>query len=248
MNLATSWEAGAAGGKMLAVAMNPQGYAGSYAAPDLDAGFAVRQGLLMHIAGGVVFGTAFGVLLLLAARLFTRGTIGWIATHASGTWSIGNNGMYLLIGSLYPFDDALVMTQEGVPRSILFVAGLALVLTFLALFTSFLEGIGLRREDSYWRWVLTVEAGLLLYLVMIAALRLLWPAEGQLPMAGKGLLLLACSPLVLLVLASCTYPLRRLFPRGDEPRTIEPCWATSSGVFVLGLLFMAAEVSLFSWG
>jgi multisubunit Na+/H+ antiporter MnhG subunit len=166
-------------------------------------------------------------------------------TYATGTWAIGNNGMYLLLGSLRPFDDALFLTEEGVPRWLLFVAGFPLVAVFLALFTSFLGGIGLRRDDSYWRWMLTVETGLLSYLGMIVALRALWPREGSPQMGGQAMFVLACSPLVLLLLASCTYPLRHLIGRSRESRTIEPCWTIANGVLGLGLLFMFVEMVLF---
>src|SRR5262249_46904427 len=169
------------GGKMLGLVLSPQGYSGSYAARDLPAGFAVAHGYLLHLAGGLVFGAAFGVILVVAACFLKRGTVGWIVTHGTGTWCIGNNGAYLFLGSLYPFGDALFLTELGVPRWGLFLAGLPLVVVFLALFASFLRGIGLRREDSYRRWVLTVEAGLLAYLALIVGCRLLWPPDGALP-------------------------------------------------------------------
>jgi hypothetical protein len=236
-----------AGGRMLGLVLGPQGYSGSYAARDVSAGFAVSHGYLMTVAGGVVFGAAFGVLLVLVAGLFRRGTVGWIVTYASGTWAIGNNGMYLFLGSLLPFDDALFLREEGVPRWVLFVAGLPLVVAFLALFASFLRGIGLRQEDSYRRWVLTVEAGVLMYLAMIVGLRLIWPGDGKLPMDGKVMLLLACCPLVLLLLASCTYPFRRPLRRREESPDIEPRWANAGAVLALGLAFMALEVLFFSF-
>jgi multisubunit Na+/H+ antiporter MnhG subunit len=56
-----------------------------------------------------------------------------------------------------------------------------LVVAFLALFGSLLGGIGLGRHDSYRRWVLTVEAGLLGCLALILGLRLLRPTDGHLP-------------------------------------------------------------------
>jgi hypothetical protein len=236
-----------AGGKMIGLVLSPQGYSGSYAWRDNAAGFTVSHGYLIHIAGGIVFGAAFGGLLALAASLFRRGTLAWVVTYATGTWSIGNNGMYLLLGSLQPFDDALGLTEEGVPRWVFLVAGLPLVVGFLALFASFLRGIGLRREDSYRRWLLTVETGFLLYVGMIVGLRMVWPGGARLRMGGNEMLLLACGPLVLLLLASCTYPFRHRIRRSEESPAIEPRWAIASGVLALGLLFMAVEVLLFSY-
>src|SRR5262245_1769567 len=198
-----------AGGKVLGLVLAPQGYSGSYAARDFSADFATSHGYFLLVAGGPVFGAAFGVVFVLAARLFKRGTVGWIVTHGTGTWCIGNNGAYLFLGSLYPFGDALFLTELGVPRWGLFLVGLPLVVAFLTLFASFLCGIGLGWEDSYRRWVLTVEAGLLGYLALILGLRLLRPTDGQLPATSDDLLGLACSPVALLLLASCTYPFRR---------------------------------------
>jgi hypothetical protein len=235
-----------AGGRVLGFVLAPQGYSAPYAARDSSVDFATSYGRLIQVAGGPVFGAAFGVVLLLAARLFRRGTVGWVVTHGTGTWCIGNNGAYLFLGSLYPFGDALFLTELGVPRWGLFLVGLPLVVAFLALFASFLRGIGLRREDSYWRWVLTVEAGLLLYLAMIAGLRLVWPTDGQLPPTANDLLGLVASPVLLLLLATCTYPFRRAVPR-DESRTTEPRWTKASVVFALSLLFMASEVLFFSY-
>jgi hypothetical protein len=234
-----------AGGKMLGLVLSPQGYWESYAARDISAGFAVSYGYLIHIAGGLVFGAAFAVPLLLLAHYFRRGTVGWIVLYATGMWAIGNNGMYLFLGSLHPFGDSLFLMQEGVPRWVLFFAGLPLVVAFLILFASFLRGIGLRQEDSYRRWVLTVEGGLLAYLAMIVVLRLLWPSVEQPRMSSQQTLLLACSPLVLLALASYSYVLRRPH-RHKEPPAVEPRWVIAGIVFVLGLLFMATEVWFFS--
>jgi hypothetical protein len=235
-----------AGGKMLGLVLGPQGLSGSYAARDLSAPFAVRHGYLMLVAGGVVFGAAFGALLLLAARFLRRGTVAWIAVYAAGTWSIGNNGFYLLLGSLHPFGDALFLTEEGVPRWALFLAGLPLVVAFFVLFASFLRGIGLRPEVPFRTWALVVEAGLLLYLAVIFSLRRLWPGEGKPPVSTEERVLLACSPLALLLLAACTYPLRRPLRR-DEPPAVEPRWASFAAVLALGLLFMAVEVLFFSF-
>src|SRR5262249_20332133 len=137
-------------------------------------------------------------------------------------------------------------TELGVPRWALFLIGLSLVVAFLALFASFLRGIGLRREDSYWRWVLTVQAGLLCYLAMIAGARFLWPTDGQLPPTANDLLGLAASPVVVMLLATCTYAFPRV-GRGQESSATEPRWAKAGMVFALGLLFMATEVLFFSY-
>jgi multisubunit Na+/H+ antiporter MnhG subunit len=234
-----------AGGKVLGLVLAPQGYSGSSAARDLSADFATSHGYFLLVAGGPVFGAAFGAVFALAARLLRRGTVGWIVTHGTGTWCIGNNGAYLFLGSLYPFGDALFLTELGVPRWGLFLVGLALVVVFLALFASFLRGIGLGREDSYRRWVLTVEAGLLGYLALILGWRLLRPPGGQLPATANDLLGLACSPVALLLLATCTYPFRRA--ARCESSMSEPRWTKAGMVLALGLLFMATEVLFFSY-
>jgi hypothetical protein len=232
------------GGRVVGLFLAPQGYSGSYAARDFSVEYATRYGRLLQVAGGPVFGAAFGVPFLLAARLFRPGTVGWIAIIAVATWCFGNNGAYLFLGGLVPFGDALDLIEHGVPRWALLVTGLPLVVAFLVLFASFLRGIGLRAKDSYGRWVLTIGAGLLAYLAMIAGARLLWPPDGQLPPTGDDLLGLAVSPLAVLILASGTYPFRRA---GHGPATAaEPRWATAGAVLALGVLFIAAEGLFFS--
>jgi multisubunit Na+/H+ antiporter MnhG subunit len=235
-----------AGGRVLGLYLAPQGYAGSYAARDFSVPFTSDHGRLLQVAGGPAFGAACGVVLLLAARGLRRGGVGWIVIHGMGTWCIGNNGAYLILGSLHPFGDALFLTELGVPHWVLFLSGLPLVVVFLALFASFLRGIGLRREDSYGRWLLTVEAGLLGYLVLIFGWRVLRPTDGQLPATANDLVGLAYSPVVLWLLATCVYPFRNVVPAQDNPST-DPQWMKAGMLLALGLLFMAAEVVFFSY-
>jgi hypothetical protein len=233
-----------AGGTVRGLYQAPQGYAGSYAARDFSAPFTTDHGRLLQVAGGPGFGAAFGVALVLAARLVKPGTVGWIATHGTGTWCLGNNGAYLALGSLVPFGDALFLTELGVPRWGLFLAGFPLVLAFVPLFAALLRGIGLRSEDSYRRWVLAVETGLLSYLAVIAGVRWVWPPGGELPPTGNDLLGFAVSPVAVWLLATCAYPFRSA---GRGAPATEPRWGRAGVVLALGLVVMAIEVSFFSY-
>ncbi len=138
-----------AGGKFLGLFLAPQGYTGSYAARDFSIPFATTYGRLLQIAGGPILGAALGLVPFILARLFKRGTVGWIVAYGTATWCIGNNGAYLLLGSLYPFGDALDLTELGVPRWGLFLIGLPLTVAFLRLFASLLVGTGLKSSDAY---------------------------------------------------------------------------------------------------
>jgi hypothetical protein len=233
-----------AGGKILGLYLAPQGYSASYARPDLADGYATTHGHPVLLAGGPVFGAAYGVIFLLATRVFKRGTFGWITTYAVATWCVGNNGAYLLLGSLRPFGDALYLAEEGVPRWSLFLFGLPLVVAYPVLFSSFLRGIGLRREDPYLRWVLIVETGLLLYLATVATSRLVWPTDGHLAVSAGDRVARTVSPVLILILASVTFMCRRV-GRWPEAPTAEPRWTKAVAVFVLGLLFIVAEVRFF---
>lgn len=234
-----------AGGRVLGLYLAPQGYTLSYAARDFSVEYATSHGHLILVAGGPLLGAAFGVVFLLAARLFQRGAIGWIATHAVGTWCVGNNGAYLFLGSLFPFGDALTLAELGVPRWGLFLAGLPLVIIFLVLFASFLQGIGLRHEDSYFRWAVTVEAGLLMYLALVVAARLLWPPNGQRLVTATDALLMALSPVAILILATAAYLFRRVGHQHHDAATV-PRWPKAGAVFMLGVLFIAVELLFFS--
>jgi hypothetical protein len=85
------------------------------------------------------------------------------------------------------------------------------------------------------RWVLILEAGLLSYLLPMIGLRLLWTGSGS-------LLLLACSPIVPLLLAACAHAWQ---PRLVQP-TLEPRWTRAAVVLAIGLLFIAIEIACFS--
>jgi hypothetical protein len=235
-----------AGGKFLGLFLAPQGYSGSYAARDLSISFATPYGRLLQIAGGPILGAAFGLVPLIIARFLKCGTVGWIVAYGTATWCIGNNGAYLLLGSLYPFGDALDLTQLGVPRWALFLTGLPLTVAFLPLFASWLVGIGLKSSDAYWQWVFVIEAGLLAYLSMILGLRLLHPTHGLLPPTSNDLLGLACSPIVLFLIASCTYAFRHAGFK-YESSAVEPGWTKASVLCALGLLLIASEFLFFSY-
>jgi hypothetical protein len=233
------------GGKALGLVLAPQGFSGSYAARDVAAGFTRDGGYLLHVAGGVVFGAAAGFVLVLVARRLKRGTPGWIVFHATGTWSVGNNGAYLLLGGLYPFDDAQSLVELGVPRLALFLAGVPLVVAFLYLFGSFLRGIGLTRKGPYRTWLLTTEAGLLSYIALVYALRL-WPGVDRHPLPRGQVVLLAIIPVIVLALATCTYVLQRGTDDSRERPEAPPEWARAGMVLLLGLLFMVGELRYFS--
>ena len=106
--------------------------------------------------------------------------------------------------------------------------------------------MGLKFSDAYWRWVFVIEAGLLGYLSMIFGLRLLHPTHGLLPPTSNDLLGLALSPIVLFLIASCTYAFRRAGFK-YESSMAEPSWIKAGLLFALGLLLIASEFLFFSY-
>src|SRR6476620_1111011 len=138
-----------AGGKLFGFFLQPQGYAGSYAAYDFSIPYRASYGPLLRIGGGPVIGAAFGLALIPFARVFKRGSVGWIVSYGTMMWCIAHNGAYFFLPSLHPFGDTFGLIELGVPRWVLFLAGLPLVIAFPPLFASFLVGIGMKRRDSY---------------------------------------------------------------------------------------------------
>lgn len=234
------------GGSFFGLFLAPQGYSGSYVARDFPISFATTYGRLLQVAGGPILGAAFGLVLFIIARFFKWGTVGWIVVYGTGTWCIGNNGAYLFLGSFYRFGDALDLTELGIPRWGLFLIGLPLTVAFLPSFASFLVGIGLKLSDAYWRWVFVIEGGLLGYLSMIFGLRLLYPTHGLLPPTSNDLFGLAFGPVVLFLIASCTYAFRHAGHK-YESSTAEPGWTKAGVIFALGLLLIASEFLFFSY-
>lgn len=234
-----------AGGRVLGIFLAPQGYAGSYMALDLSVAYAIEHGRLLQVAGGVGFGALFAGVFLGACRFWARGSVTWIALHTIGTWCLGNNGAYLFLGGLVPFDDALFLTELGVPQWVLVLLGLPLLFGFFVSLASFLRGIGLEQEAPWSSWAMTVTAGLLAYLALIMLLRVLCPPEDVLPPMPNVALGLACSPLVALLLASCSYPFRAAF-RGNDDAVGPPTWRRAGLVLILGLLLIGSEFLFFS--
>jgi len=228
------------GGKPLGVVLGPQGVSGSYAARDLSFGFTRDYGYLAHLLGGFAFGILFGLLALALARLFQRGTAGWIACIMIGTMCVANNGGYLFFGGISPFDDVAGLIELGTPRWLLIVVGAMMLAAFLLLFARCLGGIGLRRDDPYWKWLATTELGVLFYLGFAVGLQMLWHP----PVPVKIGAVLAATPIALLVLASIAYQLRRTIPNAP---TVEPSWWKADLISAWGVLFVIAEMLFFSY-
>jgi hypothetical protein len=128
------------------------------------AGYVVPKALdsALHDWGGVVFGSLVGVIPLgLARRLAGRPVIAF-CMWLMAAFCFAHNGFYLVIGGFIPFGDAADMIAIGAPRWILPLLGLPLLVAYVVVLPSAIRLLGLRASDSRWRWIVPVEAGLLL--------------------------------------------------------------------------------------
>ena len=138
-----------AGGKVLGLVLAPQGYAGSYAARDFSTDFSTSHGYLMLVAGGPVFGAAFGAVFLVVARLFTRR-----AASLGSRRSRPPCGVSEITERTFSSAASIRSATHSFSSSSVCPAGACswpafpLVLTFLALFASFLHEIGLEKRNS----------------------------------------------------------------------------------------------------
>jgi hypothetical protein len=226
------------GGEVIEFVVNPLTTSHVYAGSEFD----YEHGLALHTWGGVVFGTVIGVLCLIAASWFRRGTLCWIVLHLTGAISLLINGMYLALGSVRPFGDAWALVHElNTPRPLLFLVGLPLAVAFMCVFPVTLRGIGLRRDDSFGKWLLITVIGLTGYALFFAIGQLLWRGEGYSSSPSEFALLIGATTIMVLPVAAFSYWIARRRPDASEPATAEPTWRRAAMVFALAIGLLVAE-------
>jgi hypothetical protein len=231
------------GGEVIEFVVNPLTTSHVFAGP----AFAKEYGYALHTLGGVVFGTAIGVLCLLAASWLRRGTLCWTVLHFTGTISLLINGAYLALGSVRPFGDAWSMVNElNTPRVILFLVGLPILVGFMCVFPQFLRGLGLRGDDPFARWLLITEIGLVGYSLAFAIGQMLWARQWNSTAASELGLHVAATAVFAVPITAFAYWIARRRPDANEPPTSAPTWRRAATFLILAALLLATELMLFS--
>jgi hypothetical protein len=231
------------GGEVIEFVVNPLATSHVYAGPE----FSYEHGLALHTWGGVVFGTAIGILCLVAGSLFRRGTVCWIIFYFIGTVSLLINGMYLAMGSVRPFGDAWSLVNElNTPRAVLFVAGLPIVVAFMCVFPLFLRGIGLRGDDSFGKWLLVTEVGLVGYSLLFAIGQLVWRGEGYSSSVSELALLVGATSAFVVPVTAFAYWIARRRADASGFLTAEPTWLRAAMILVLAFVLLAVELAIVS--
>lgn len=151
----------------------------------LPAGHVLGNGpnRFLPVWGGVAFGSLITAApLLMAWQLSPRSPVRFAALMTAA-FCLGHNGMYLFVGSIVPFADALNMISLGAPRWLLFLLGAPLLIAFVLVLTSAIRAVGVRATESVWKRILVAELGLLSFpgVMVVSMLFMPVPAEVRLP-------------------------------------------------------------------
>jgi hypothetical protein len=147
--------------------------------------------LVTHIAG-ILAPPLVGLALFRGLRPFLSPALLPLLLVPSIAWA--SSGLYLLVGAALQAGDALVLMQQGVPRTLLFAAGVACVPVSAHLAQRLFPLLGLDRGSPPARRVVVLGGGVGTYLLAIVAWQLarapssveVWSA-----LAGGGAALLA---------------------------------------------------------
>jgi hypothetical protein len=110
--------------------------------------------------GGVVFGSLVTLIPLGLSRALARKSLARFAALMVAAFCLAHNGLYLFVGGLLPFGDAVGMIDRGAPPWLLVLLGLPLLAGFVMVLASALQGVDLDPAEPAWKWIVTVEAGL----------------------------------------------------------------------------------------
>ncbi len=164
--------------------------------------------------------------LLPLSRLFPRGSLGWLIVLVTVTLAFGLNGVLLMQSAATGAGDPahlLVYGREGygistvVMRSLFALFAIPVLVAFGSLMLKLLRTFGPRPEDSYVRWVATVQAGFMFYFLLMAGHTAIFGDRAlllrqMLPFYVPFMVLLA-----LLVLAAATWVYRTAGPARESP-------------------------------
>lgn len=236
-------------GRVTAVVLRPFDF--SYVSTDM--GTAPPWGHMLMSGGGILFGVLLALPLLPLSRLFPRGSPGWLVLFMTVTLAFGLNGVLLLVSALTGHGDAEAVLVYGhlgygIPTDVLRIlfclCAIPLLAVFGRLLSTCLRTFGPAPEDSYARWVLTVEAGFLPYFLLMT---------GHTAIFGdRALLLRQLLPFYLpymlafafMVLAAATRVYQAARPVRQQPAAADrPTWAKAAFLFSLACAVIGAELA-----
>jgi hypothetical protein len=140
------------GGSVIAIVMNAPAPTGH-----VVGGAQVRG---PYTWGGVVFGSLCAVFPLALSRYLARSSATRFTALMVAAFCLAHNGLYLFVGGILPFGDAIGMIELGAPHWLLIVLGMPLLAAFIFVLASAIQGVGPDPAISLWKWLIIVELGL----------------------------------------------------------------------------------------
>jgi hypothetical protein len=134
---------------------------------------------LMPVWGGVGFGLLMTLPPLLATWRLPPRSPSRFAALMIAAFCLAHNGIYLSIGAVLPFADALNMVTLGAPRWVLSLLGIPPLAAFVFVLTPAIQMVGLRPTEAAWKWIIIVELGLLSFPGLMVASMLFMPVPRE---------------------------------------------------------------------
>ncbi|MCX5660159.1 MAG: M50 family metallopeptidase [Planctomycetota bacterium] len=138
---------------------------------------------MLMSGGGILFGILFALPLLPLARRARPGSLGWLIPFATGTFALGKNGVLLLQSAATGHGDpeaVLVYADAGyhippaVMRVLFVLLSVPILVGFARLLLRLLRAFGPAPDQSRLSWLLTVEAGVMPYFLLMTAHSYFW--------------------------------------------------------------------------
>jgi len=195
----------------------------------------------LHVWGGVVFGTLFTVIPLAVSRVSGRGPIiKYFATMAAA-FCLGHNGLYLFVGAVTPYADALSMIALGAPRWLLFALGAPLLAGFALMLAAAIRMVGVPSNDALWRWILLT--GLALF--PFPGLMVVMASKGTFDESFKRSMVALGTSYMICYTAAAIIARRKAKQRTANRPIVPTTWTTVAQVSAGAALFIAVESLLF---
>lgn len=149
----------------------------------VDMGFSPPWGHMLMSGGGIFFGVLLALPLLPLARRARRASIGWLIAFSTVTFSLGKNGVLLLQSAATGHGDpaaVLVYADVGyhvppfVMRVLFVLLSVPILVGFVRLLHKLLHAFGPAPGQTRLGWILTVEAGIMPYFLLMTIHTYFW--------------------------------------------------------------------------
>ena len=221
------------GGSVIAIVMNapaPTGYVSGSSADSRP-----------PIWGGVVFGSLCTLIPLAISKYSAKLATVRFAALMVAAFCLAHNGLYLFVGGILPFGDALGMIDLGAPHWLLILLGLPLLTGFVVVLASAIQAVNFDPAEPIWKWIIIVELGLF-PVPALTLVPLLSPATSR-AMKSSMLLYAACYAACFAIAA---YRARLVAQSHDAPNKssqMPQSWQVTAALFAVGIVIVAIE-----WG